>query len=102
MSVAQTVRAGAGLPDDDESDRRADAELGNALSGIVQLYLARERDQWDVDLFFETYGRPPRDGSSWAAAIIGALEFRTDIPETDRLDLISRAEQKAIASLTAA
>jgi hypothetical protein len=99
MTEADAVRVAAALPDDAASRGRADEALGNALVGIVQRYLAQASNHWDVDLFFETYGRPPRDGSPWAQAIIDGLTSRTDIPESDRLGLIRDSKSLAIEKL---
>ncbi|RUP27153.1 MAG: hypothetical protein EKK51_27990 [Mycolicibacterium sp.] len=99
MSEADAVRIAAGLGDDGASLQRADAALGQALSGVVQAWLARHRDEWDVDLFFENYGRPPRDGSSWSQAILDALGTRSDIPQADRDAVIDQAKQKAVSAL---
>src|ERR1700722_20054895 len=101
MSEADAVKVAAGMPDDDSSTRRADEALGNALVGLVQTYLARVSDHWDVDLFFETYGRPPRDGSSWSQAIIDGLISRDDISESDRRSLIEDSKRKAVERLGA-
>lgn len=101
MSEAEAVRTAAGLPDDAQSSARADAALGDALVSIVQTYLARVSDEWDVDLFFETYGRPPRDGSSWSKAIIDGINSRTDLPKADRQTLIDDSRQKAVELLAA-
>lgn len=99
MSDADAVRAEAGLPDDDSGAWRADEALGNALVGLVQDHLARVSDHWDVDLFFETYGRPPRDGGSWSQAIINGLAAR-GLPEQDRRSLIEESKCRAVRRLT--
>lgn len=101
MSEAAAVRVAAGLPDDAASSERADVALGNALVGLVQSYLARVSDHWDVELFFETYGRPPRDGAPWAQAIIDGLISRKDISESDRNTLIEESRRKAVERLSA-
>lgn len=100
MSEVDEVRAAAGLPDDAEATSRADAALGEALVAVVQRYLGEVSDHWDVDLFFDTYGRPPRDGSSWSNAIIDGLVFRKDISDEDRQALITECKEKAVAFLT--
>lgn len=96
MSEVDEVRAAAGLPENAEATSRADDALAEALVAVVQRYLGQVSDHWDVDLFFETYGRPPRDGSSWSGAIIDGLVFRKDISDGDRRDLINECKQKAV------
>src|ERR1700693_2630786 len=95
MDESEAVRVAAGLSDDDASARRADAALGEALVWVVQGYLARVSSEHDVDLFFETYGRPPRDESSWSKAIIAGLNFRKDIPDDDRQAVLEESRQRA-------
>jgi hypothetical protein len=101
MNDVDAVRVAAGLPDDPTAQDRADEALGNALVGVVQKYLARVSDHWDVDLFFETYGRPPRDGSPWSQAIIDGLIFRKDISDADRQEIIDDSRSRAVNALLA-
>ena len=96
---SELVRNAAGLPDEPASWRRVDEALGGALVGRVQSYLAEASDEWDVDLFFETYGRPPRDGSPWVPAIISALDFRTDISASDRHQILTDSRERAVKVL---
>lgn len=99
MSEAEAVRKAAGMADNDDSRGRADAALGEVLNIAVQKYLARVSNEWDVELFFETYGRPPRDGSSWSQAIIDGLNFRKDFPDADKQALIAESVQAAVKLL---
>lgn len=99
--LAETVRIAAGMPDGDDSLQRADTALGNALVGKVQEYLATRKDEWDVELFFEVYGRPPREGGEWAQAIVNGLRSREDIPEGDCRELVEASSKQAIESLRA-
>lgn len=99
MIEAQKVRNAAGLPDDEQSLQRADTALGEVLVHAAQRYLSRVSDEWDIELFFETYGRPPRDGSSWSDAILTGLRSRADFAETDKQSLIDDAVAQAVGIL---
>ncbi|MEN4476203.1 hypothetical protein [Mycolicibacterium cosmeticum] len=101
MNEAQTVRRAAGLPDDQVSLDRADSALGEVLVIKVQRYLTQVSSEWDVELFFETYGRPPRDGSSWSTAIIDGLNFRTDFPDSEKQELVQESIDAAVRFLNA-
>ena len=101
MNEAQTVRQAAGLPDDQVSLNRADSALGEVLFIKVQRYLTQVSSEWDVELFFETYGRPPRDGSSWSTAIIDGLNFRTDFPDSKKQELVQESIDAAVRLLNA-
>jgi hypothetical protein len=99
LNEAQAVRRAAGLPDDQVSLNRADGALGEVLVIAVQRYLTQVSNEWDVELFFETYGRPPRDGSSWSTAIIDGLNSRTDFRDSDRKELVQEAIDGAVSLL---
>lgn len=90
-----------GTPKTMRSLRQADLALGAALVWYVQEYLTRVSDSWDVDLFFESYGAVPTSGAQWSKAIIGGLNFRTDIPDSDRHELVEKAKSKAVERLRA-
>lgn len=99
MNEAEAVRRAAGLPDDQVSLNRADGALGEVLVIAVQRYLTQVSNEWDVELFFETYGRPPRDGSSWSTAIIDGLNSRTDFPDSGKQELIQESIDGAVRLL---
>ena len=99
MNEAQAVRRAAGLPDDQVSLDRADSALGEVLVIAVQRYLTQVSNEWDVELFFETYGRPPRDGSRWSTAIIDGLKFRSDFPDSDKQELVQESIDAAVRLL---
>lgn len=95
------MRHEAALPTNEVSLRQADLALGAALVWYVQEYLATVSDGWDVDLFFESYGRVPTSGWGWSDSIIDGLVFRPDISESDRVRLVDQSVAKAVQVLRA-
>ncbi|WP_143542980.1 hypothetical protein [Rhodococcus sp. NCIMB 12038] len=98
MDPVQSLLTLAELPATDAHLAAADRELGRALLWVGQDYLARVSDEWDVELFFEVYNKPPSTGG-WAQAIITGLEKRPDISADDRSEIVQSAQNRALPRL---
>ncbi|MGW5230375.1 hypothetical protein ACWEP5_36270 [Nocardia niigatensis] len=89
------------LPLDDANLTKGEEALANSLVWFGQEYLAEHSDEWDVELFFDTYGTPRGDVRGWTQAILSGLGARPDIADIDRQQIFARARARAITKLTA-
>lgn len=98
--VVELLQA-AHLPVDEEHRAKGEELLGRSLVWFGQEYLAQNSDEWDVELFFETYGTPRSGVRGWPQAILEGLRSRNDIPACDRDEIFERARRRTIDRLTA-
>jgi hypothetical protein len=91
----------AHLPVDDDNLAKGEELLGHSLVWFGQEYLAQHSSDWDVELFFETYGIPRNGVHGWPQAILAGLSERTDISQADREEIFARARASVIGKLTA-
>ncbi len=89
----------AGLQADEANVLAAEEKLGRSLVWFGQEYLSEKADEWDVELFFETYGVRRGDVRGWASSIVAGLASRVDIPVEDRELIVEKARQRAIEQL---
>ncbi|WKG13545.1 hypothetical protein QX204_34230 (plasmid) [Nocardia sp. PE-7] len=91
----------AGLPADESNVLLAEDKLGNSLVWFGQEYLTEKSNEWDVELFFETYAIRRGDKRGWSSSIVAGLASRADIPVQDRDLIVERARQRAIEQIRA-
>ncbi|WP_110561801.1 hypothetical protein [Micromonospora arborensis] len=83
----------------DVSDGHAVAQaLADALLAVVQDYLTRTSNEYDVELFLEVNGSKPESITSWPVNILAGLSLRR-IPTADRHAMCESAVQIAARRL---
>ncbi|WFE56937.1 hypothetical protein [Micromonospora sp. WMMD712] len=92
------ILAAAGSAIDVSDGRVAAQALAEALLSVVQDYLARTSEEYDVELFFEVNGRRPDDITSWPVNILAGLRHRRT-PAADRHAICESAVQIAARRL---
>lgn len=69
--------------------------LANALLAVVQEYLERTSNEYDLELFLEVNGRRPEDLASWPVTILAGLRLRRT-PSDEYRAICERAVEIAV------
>ena len=97
-TLQDRILSAAGTAIDVSDGSVAALALANALLAVVQEFLERTSDEYDVELFFEVNGRQPDDVASWPVNILAGLRLRRT-PADDWHAICERAVQVAVRRL---